>query len=70
MQLGNVRSQIKIENIDKQPNERNRINMIDENISDKRNQITGNDEDISPDNIEVLKLGTFGTKREIFNSEK
>ena len=44
-------SQINIENIDKQSDKRNRINMIDKNVSDKINQINENDEYISPDDI-------------------
>ena len=70
MQLENLRSQINIENIDKQYDERNRIKMIDENVSDEINQIGENDEDRSTDYIEVMKLGTLCSKREIYNIEK
>ena len=70
MQLGNLRSQINMDNIDKQYDERNQINIIDKNVSDERNQIGKNDEDISTDDIEVLKLGTLCSKRDIYNIEK
>ena len=43
--------------------------MIGENLSDRRNQIYENDEYISPDDIEFLKVGTLGSKREIYNIE-
>ena len=43
MQLGNLRSQINMDNIDKQYDERNQINIIDKNVSDERNQIGKND---------------------------
>ena len=70
MQLVNFISQRNIENIDKKSDTINRINMIDENISDERNQIGENDEDISTDDIEVLKLGKFCSKRYIYNIDK
>ena len=45
MQIGNLISQRNIENIEKQYNERKRIKMINQKVSDKRNQIGENDED-------------------------
>ena len=70
MQLGNLIFQRNIYNIYKQYDEINRINMIDENVSDERNQIGENDEDISTDDIEVLKLVTLCSKRERYDIEK
>ena len=67
MQLKLLISQRNIENIDKQYDERYQINMIDENVSDERNQIDENDEDRSIDDIEVLKVGTLCSKRDIYN---
>ena len=69
IQLGTVRSQINIENIDKQSEERNGINMIDEKVSEKINNMDENDEYILPDDMEVLKVGTLDSKRYIYNIE-
>ena len=44
--------------------------MIDEKGSDEKNQIDENDEDISTDYIEVLKVGTLCPKRDIYDIEK
>ena len=44
--------------------------MIDDKESDERNQIDENYEDRLTDNIEVLKLGTLSSKRDIYNIEK
>ena len=66
MRLGNLRCQGSIENIDKQFDERNQINIIDENISDERKQKGENDEDRSIDDVEVLKLGTLCSKIDIY----
>ena len=63
-------SQRKIENIDRQSDERNQINMIDEKVSDERNQINENEKVISSDDIEVLKMVTLCSKRDIYNIEK
>ena len=53
MQLGYLRSQRNIENINKKSDERNRINMIGKNVSDERNKNGKNDEDISTDDIDI-----------------
>ena len=45
MQLGDLRSQRNIDNLDKQSDERNQISIIDEKLSDERNQIDEYDED-------------------------
>ena len=44
--------------------------MIDDKESDEQNQIYENYEDRLTDNIEVLKLGTLSSKRDIYNIEK
>ena len=44
--------------------------MIYKNVYDERNQIGENGEDRSIDDIQVLKLGTLCTKRDIYNIEK
>ena len=46
MQPRNLISHRNIENIDKQSDERNWINMMDENVPDEINQIGEDDEDI------------------------
>ena len=69
MQLGNLISQRGIYNIEKEYDERNRINMIDDNKSDGINQIGKNGEDISTDDIEVFKLGALVSKRYIYTTE-
>ena len=65
MQLGNMRSPINIENITKQSEEINGINIIDENVSDERDLIGENGEYRSTDDIEVLKLVILCSKRDI-----
>ena len=65
MHLEDLIPQRNIENIEKKSDEGNRINMIHENLSDKRNQIGKNDEDRSTDDIEVLKLVILCSKRDI-----
>ena len=70
MQPGNLRSQINIENIYKQIDEINQINMTNENVPDEKNQIGESDEYRSTDDMEVLKLGTLCSKRNIYGIEK
>ena len=65
-----MRSQINIEKIDKESNKRNQINMIHKKVSDERNQIDDNDEDISTNDIEILKVGTLCSKENINNIER
>ena len=50
--------------------ERDRINIIGENVSDEWNQIYKNDEGISTHGIEVLKVGTLCSMRDIKNMGK
>ena len=70
MQIGNLISQRNIENIEKQYNERKRIKMINQKVSDKRNQIGENDEDGKSYDIKVLKLVSLSSKRERYNIVK
>ena len=70
MHLGDLRSQININNIDKKYDKIDQINMIDEKESDGRNKIGENDEDRSTDDMEFLKQGTFCSKNYIYNIEK
>ena len=69
IQLGKLTSQRDIENIYKEPDERNRIDMIDYKESGEIKNIGENDRDRSTDDIEVLKLVTLSSKRDIYNIE-
>ena len=44
--------------------------MIHKKVSDERNQIDDNDEDISTNDIEILRVGTLCSKGDINNIEK
>ena len=70
MQLEHLISQRNMDNIDKKSDERNQINIIDEIVSDERNQKDKNDEYRSTNDIEVFKVVTLCSKIEIYNIEK
>ena len=70
MKLGILISQRYIENIDKKYDEINLIDMIDDKKDYEKNQIGENYGDISTDDIEVFKLGTFISKIDIYDIEK
>ena len=69
MKLGILISQRYIENIDKKYDEINLIDIIDDKKDYEKNQIGENYGDISTDDIEVFKLGTFISKIDIYDIE-
>ena len=70
MKLGILISQRYIENIDKKYDEINLIDIIDDKKDYEKNQIGENYGDISTDDIEVFKLRTFISTKDIYDIEK
>ena len=70
MRLESLISQRDIDNIDKEYNEINWIDMIDDNKYQERTKIGENDEDRPNDDINVFKLVTLSPRREIYNIER
>ena len=56
LKQGNLSSQKNIDDIDKESDEKNWIDIIDDKESDERDQISKNDEERVTDDIEVFKL--------------
>ena len=59
-----------IDNIDKQSDERNQIDISNDKDSDKRDHMGKNDEERVTDDIEVLKLVKLSSWKNIYNIEK
>ena len=70
MKLVNLISQRDLENLDKKSDQINQIDIIDDKKSYERNQIGENYGDISTDDIEVFKLRTFISTKDIYDIEK
>ena len=70
MKLIKFSSERYIDNVEKEYDERNWIDMSDEKDSDERYQMGENDEEIVTDDIEVLKLVKFSLQKNIDNIEK
>ena len=70
MQLENFRPQRNMENIDKQSDERNQINMIDDREYDDIDKIGRNEDETLNTDTEVLKLGKFSSQKNIDNIDK
>ena len=70
LKLGKFSLQKNIDNIEKEYDERDRMDMSDEKYSDEREQISKNYEERVTDDIEVLKLGKLSSKQNIDNIER
>ena len=70
LKLGKLSLQKNIDNIEKAYDDRNWMDMSDDNESDERDQISKNDEEKVTDDIEVLKLGKLSSKKNDENIEK
>ena len=65
LKMGKLSSQKNIDNIEKESDERNRMDMSDDKDSDERDQLDKNDEERATNDIEVLKPVTCGFCRKI-----
>ena len=70
LKLVKLSSQKNVDNIEKESDERNRVDMSDDKDSDERYQISKNDEKRVTGDIEVLKLGKNISKKNDDNIEK
>ena len=59
-----------MDNIYKQSDEKNWMDVIDDKDSDERDQISKNDEEKVTEDIEVLKLGKLSSQKNVDNLEK
>ena len=70
LKLGKLSTQKNIDNVQKESDENNWMDMSDDKKYDKRDQISTNDEIIVADVIEVLKQGKLSTQKNIDNVDK
>ena len=70
LKLRKLSSQKNINNIEKEYDEINRMDMSDENDSDERDKIIKNNEERATDDIEVFKLGKLSSKKNDDSIEK
>ena len=70
LQLGKFRSKKNDDNIEKEDDEINRMDTSDNKYSDEIDKIDKTDEERVTNDIEVLKLGNFGSQKNIDNVEQ
>ena len=70
LKLGKLSTQKNIDNVQKESDENNWMDMSDDKKYDKRDQTSTNDEIIVADVIEVLKQGKLSTQKNIDNVDK
>ena len=70
LKLVKLSPQKNIDNIEKESDEGNQMDMSDDKDYDERYQIDKDDEEIVTHDIEVLKQGKLGSQKSIDNIEK